>query len=99
MKNPKSQIPNPKQTPNPEIQVADLGGSSNECYGWDQTGQPPMMLREGQGNGKPFDFEERTAQFGEAIIRFCKKIPRSPANDRLIGQLTGCGTSVGANYC
>src|SRR5579883_241848 len=46
-----------------------------------------------------FDLEERTARFGESIIRFCKKIPRSPENDRLIGQLTGCGTSVGANYC
>jgi len=32
-------------------------------------------------------------------VRFCKKIPRSPLNDRLIGQLAGAGTSVGANYC
>jgi four helix bundle protein len=48
---------------------------------------------------KPHDLEERTAQFGEAIIRFTKKIPRGPGNDRLIGQLTGCGTSTGANYC
>src|SRR6266446_3670399 len=47
----------------------------------------------------PFDLEERTAKFGEAIIRFCRKIPRGPGNDRLIDQLVGCGTSVGANYC
>jgi four helix bundle protein len=47
----------------------------------------------------PFDLEDRTARFGEAIIRFCKKLPRDPANDRLIGQLVGCGTSIGANYC
>jgi four helix bundle protein len=46
-----------------------------------------------------FDLEERTAKFGEAVIRFCKKIPRAPGNDRLIGQLVGCATSVGANYC
>lgn len=46
-----------------------------------------------------FDLEERTAQFGEALIRFCKKVPRSPENNRLIDQLVGCGTSVGANYC
>jgi four helix bundle protein len=46
-----------------------------------------------------FDLEERTAQFGETIIRFCQKLPRSAANDRLIGQLVGCGTSIGANYC
>ena len=57
-----------------------------------------------EGNGEngarhPFDLEERTARFGEAIIRFCKKVPRRPENDRLIGQLVGCGTSVGANYC
>jgi four helix bundle protein len=46
-----------------------------------------------------FDLEERTAKFGEAIIHFCKKIPRAPENNRLIDQLVGCGTSVGANYC
>ena len=46
-----------------------------------------------------FDLEERTARFGEAIIRFAKKIPHSPVNNRLIGQLVGAGTSVGANYC
>jgi four helix bundle protein len=47
----------------------------------------------------PFDLEERTAKFGEAIVRFSKKIPRDPTNNRLIDQLVGCGTSVGANYC
>ncbi len=46
-----------------------------------------------------FDLEERTAKFGEAIIRFVKKVPRAPENDRLISQLIGCGTSIGANYC
>ena len=46
-----------------------------------------------------FDLEERTALFGEAIIRFVKKISHVPENDRLIRQLVGCGTSVGANYC
>jgi four helix bundle protein len=47
----------------------------------------------------PFDLEERTARFGEAIIRFAKRIPRGPTNDRLIDQIVGCGTSLGANYC
>jgi four helix bundle protein len=46
-----------------------------------------------------FDLEERTAQLGEAIIRFVKKIPRNAENNRLIHQLVGCSTSVGANYC
>jgi len=57
---------------------------------------------ESNGNGAsrhPFDLEERTACFGEAIVRFAKKIPRSPANDRLVSQVVGCGTSIGANYC
>ena len=51
------------------------------------------------GTRHPFDLEERTAIFGEAIVRFSKKIPRDPTNNRLIDQLVGCGTSVGANYC
>jgi len=45
---------------------------------------------------------ERVAQFGERVIRFAKKIPRGinhPENNRLIDQLVGAGTSVGANYC
>src|SRR5712672_361900 len=52
----------------------------------------------GDDSKRCFDLEERTAKFGEAIVRFCKKIPRDPGNDRLINQLVGCGTSIGANY-
>jgi len=47
----------------------------------------------------PFDFEERTAVFGENILRFAKRIRRSPVNDRLINQIVGAGTSIGANFC
>jgi four helix bundle protein len=46
-----------------------------------------------------YDLEERTARFGEEIISFAKRIPRGPVNNRLIDQLVGAGTSVGANYC
>lgn len=46
-----------------------------------------------------FDLEERTARFGENIIKFCKKIPRSLITDPLITQLIKSATSVGANYC
>lgn len=58
-------------------------------------------LKEGASGLSPkvFDLEERTARFGEAIIRFSKKVPRDPGNDRLIGQVVGAGTSIGANYC
>ena len=59
----------------------------------------PMMKREEPAKQPVYDLEERTAQFGEAIIRFAKKIPQNPVNNRLIDQLVGAGTSVGANYC
>lgn len=45
-----------------------------------------------------YDLEERTSRFGEQIILFAKKIPWSPVNNRLVDQLVGADTSVGANY-
>lgn len=52
------------------------------------------------GNKKlVFDLEERTARFGEEVIRFLKTVPQGPLTNRLIDQLVGAGTSVGANYC
>ena len=60
----------------------------------------PRIRETQDANGRhAFDLEERTTVFGESIVRFARKIPRDPANDRLTGQLVGCGTSVGANYC
>lgn len=51
------------------------------------------------GGERVYDLEERTALFGEAIIGFVKKMPVSPVTRRLIDQLVGASTSVGANYC
>lgn len=48
---------------------------------------------------KKYDLEERTAKFGENVITFCRKIPRSPITNPLITQLVKAATSVGANYC
>ena len=48
---------------------------------------------------KKYDLEERTAKFGEDIIEFVKKLPKNGITQRLIPQLVGAGTSVGANYC
>jgi four helix bundle protein len=45
-----------------------------------------------------YDLEERTARYLEAIIDFAKRIPRGPLTDRIIDQLVGAGTIVGANY-
>src|SRR4051812_40518625 len=49
-------------------------------------------------NGKVFDLEERTAKFGEAVIRFCKRVPLNPVTAPLVTQLVKAGSSVGANY-
>jgi four helix bundle protein len=102
VKSSKSQAPSSKQTPNLKLQEA-----SSEVFSlvWWEGGlhEDPIVLREEPPKDSdarhPFDLEERTAQFGEAIVRFSKKIPRDPTNNRLIDQLVGCGTSVGANYC
>ena len=46
-----------------------------------------------------YDLEERTACFGENVLRFAKKIPKNSVNLPLISQLVRAATSVGANYC
>jgi four helix bundle protein len=45
------------------------------------------------------DLEERTAQFGERVIAFAKRVPLNVISEPLVGQLVRCGTSVGADYC
>ena len=47
---------------------------------------------------KKYDLEERTAKFGENIIKFCKQIEQNAISRSLISQLVRSGTSVGANY-
>ena len=56
---------------------------------------PPGEQRE----QRVYDLEERTARFGEAVIDFALTIAQGPVTNRLIGQLVGAATSVGANYC
>ena len=71
---------------------------SEFCRGdkWRGMGDGRMTDDAGQ---HPFDLMERTAQFGEAIIDFAKQIPFTQVTKRLIEQLVGAGTSIGANYC
>lgn len=45
-----------------------------------------------------YDLEERTAKFGENIIKFCHKLPKGIITNPLINQLVKSGTSIGANY-
>jgi four helix bundle protein len=98
----KSQAPTSKLQRSAKIQPpTEANGNGPLKYpkissgGFSLNDQPPGSSPERHA----FDLEERTAQFGEAIIRFVKKVPRAPENDRLINQLVGCSTSIGANYC
>ena len=46
-----------------------------------------------------YDLEERTAVFGEQIIKFLKSIRRDAIDAPIINQLVRSATSIGANYC
>jgi len=68
---------------------------------WPNPNEVGGVIMNDGGNGRPdgeFDLEERTAKFGEAVIRFAKMVPLNPVNSPLISQLVRAGTSVGANY-
>lgn len=45
-----------------------------------------------------YDLEERTAQFGEDIIKLAKTVPKSTITIPILNQLMRSGTSLGANY-
>ena len=102
MRNTKNQTSNSKETANTKLQPGPLveGWHSVATY---PVQSEPWILKDEAPKEKaarhPFDLEERTAAFGERIVRFSKTIPRHPSNDRLIDQIVGAGTSVGANYC
>ncbi len=77
-----------------------LGTKVAEELFWQEAGSGGMVLRETPDNQqRVYDLEERTANFGEAIVDFALTIPKGPVTNRLIDQLVGAGTSVGANYC
>src|SRR4029077_3644211 len=56
------------------------------------------VIREEPSDSRVYDLEERTARFGEAVIDFAKTIPQGAVTNRIISQLVGAGTSIGANY-
>jgi four helix bundle protein len=105
MRNPKAEGRRPKEGrgPNPEGQAAESYIAHDPCvWCWDdEPAYEALLLKDGDLGGRqpPQPLEERTAQFGEAIIQFAKRIPQTPVNSRLIRQLVGAGISVGANHC
>lgn len=44
------------------------------------------------------ELEKRTLEFSKNLIRALQQLPKNLINDKLIGQVIGSGTSVGANY-
>ena len=56
------------------------------------------FVREEPDSKRVYDLEQRTARFGEAVIDFAKTIPQGPLTSRIVSQLVGAATSVGANY-
>lgn len=99
MRSSKAQDTSSRKAPEPKLEKGGYG------VAWLQSeaGGEGHVLRE-EPNGKPverhpFDLEERTARFGEQAILLCKRVPSGPGNDRIIDQLVGSATSVGANYC
>ena len=46
-----------------------------------------------------YDLAERTARFGEEVIRFVRTIKRDAVTSPLISQLVRAATSIGSNYC
>ena len=46
-----------------------------------------------------WDLEERTAKFGEEVIKFCGTLNETTIIRPIISQLVRSATSMGANYC
>ena len=74
---------------------SEIAGDAEERF-WMDCETP--MIREEPDEKRIYDLEERTARFGESVIDFAKTIPQSAVTNRIIAQLVGAGTSVGANY-
>jgi four helix bundle protein len=107
-RNPKSEIRNPKEIRSPKSErrfgAFDDASPDDAFFCWaaaEPLSDSALILREDleRTPDRPRDLMERTAKFGEAVIRFANKIPTTPKNTRLISQLVGAATSIGANYC
>ena len=72
--------------------------SPNQSDGASWNDGAASVVREEPGETRVYDLEERTARFGEAVIDFAKTVPQDAVTNRLVGQLVGAATSVGANY-
>ena len=81
---------------NVEGMTKSEGASDNETRFWNDG--VVAVVREEPSEKRVYDLEERTARFGEAVIDFARTIPADAVTSRIISQLVGAATSVGANY-
>jgi four helix bundle protein len=65
----------------------------------DQGAGPDRRPARRPATGGKNDLHERMAAFGEAVIRYAKRIRVTPITTCLIDQMVRAGTRVGANYC
>lgn len=67
---------------------------------WGDEADDNMILRDAprEDTSAAPELEERATRFGDAVVRFARTVPRGPVTDRLIDQLVGAATSLGANY-
>ena len=77
------------------IKARQTGEDFDESF-WDN--DSTLVVREEASGNRVYDLEQRTGHFGEMIVDFAKTIPQNPVTNRIIAQLVGAGTSVGANY-
>ena len=82
----------------------DKGMTKSEVKSTHKDGDPfwdngdTTLVREEADDKRVYDLEERTARFGEAVIDFARTIPQNAVTNRIVNQLVGAATSVGANY-
>lgn len=60
-----------------------------------ETQENPKMSETGRRS--PRDIVERTAEFGDRVIRLCLALPNHCAGWEIGKQLVRCGTSIGSN--
>lgn len=96
MPSPKSELRSPKSD---SVNFDLVLDAESAFWSWGEDDLSEAVLHDEQSSGgSPQDLVERVAVFGETIVRFARRIPRGPATNRLIDQLVGAGTSLGANY-
>lgn len=77
------------QLPNPNSQVtSNSQGPSLVCE------EKPVY---GGGRQRPFDIKERTFLFADEILDLCDSVARKPSTAKIVDQLCGSCTSIGAN--